>query len=132
MSATNITSEQLSAYVDGELTAAEAAEVARAMADDRRVAEQVAQLSRLKAVLPSAAEPLTVALPKAPLASRSFGLAALAAAVVLFVVTGGARLGPVRRCGWRAAVGSLDRADATGRTGPSLAPARGLGLRQGG
>lgn len=41
--------ETLNAYVDGELPAAEAAEVARALARDRTLADRVASLARLKA-----------------------------------------------------------------------------------
>lgn len=43
--------QALNAYVDGELSAAEAAGVARALADDRALANRVAGLARLKATV---------------------------------------------------------------------------------
>ncbi len=48
--------ETLNAYVDGELDAAAAAEVARAIARDRDIADQVALLSKLRSSLHDSAE----------------------------------------------------------------------------
>jgi len=53
--------EQLNAYVDGELSVADAAEVARALADDKSLAEAVATLSRLKAATHEGIEPFILA-----------------------------------------------------------------------
>jgi hypothetical protein len=83
MTTAPITPELLSAYVDGELTVAEAAKVARAMADDRALAEQVAQLSRLK--------PMTLD-PASPRPARRIGLAALAASIAAALLVAGTLL----------------------------------------
>jgi hypothetical protein len=59
--------DRLSAYVDDELSPGEAADVAAAVARDPRLAEQVATLSRLRAVtrrLPSEAEAPPLMLPR--------------------------------------------------------------------
>ncbi|MCH6588383.1 MAG: zf-HC2 domain-containing protein, partial [Proteobacteria bacterium] len=55
--------QTLSAYVDGELSAAEAAEVARALADDRTLAGRVASLTRLKATVQDMGEAAEITLP---------------------------------------------------------------------
>ena len=44
--------EQISAYVDGELDATEAASVAQALASDRALAQRVAAISQVRAALP--------------------------------------------------------------------------------
>ena len=48
--------QTLNAYVDGELSAAESAEVARALADDPALVDQVASLMRLKAAVQDSIE----------------------------------------------------------------------------
>jgi hypothetical protein len=55
--------QALNAYVDGELSTAEAAAVARALADDRALADQVAKLTRLKAAAQEGIEDIDLALP---------------------------------------------------------------------
>jgi anti-sigma factor RsiW len=59
--------EELNAYVDGELSPDDAAVVARALAEDRALAQQVAMLTKLKAVTHGgveAAELPTLSLPR--------------------------------------------------------------------
>jgi anti-sigma factor RsiW len=78
--------QTLNAYVDGELSAAEAAEVARALADDRALAEQVASLSRLKASVQDLGEGIEIALPGPR--RRAWRPAALAASLVVALAIG--------------------------------------------
>ncbi len=74
--------QTLNAYVDGELSTAEAAEVARAFADDRALADQVASLTRLKATVQATVQGTAeIALP--PPRRRHWGPAALAASLAL-------------------------------------------------
>lgn len=97
---TGPTWQNLNAYVDGELSADAAAEVARAVAADGRLAERVAALAQLKAaagealaVDPSEVPPLH--LPAAAASSRRRipgRLAACAAASLLVVLVGLASL----------------------------------------
>jgi anti-sigma factor RsiW len=75
--------QTLNAYVDGELSAAEAAEVARALADDRALADQVATLTRLKATVQDMGEATEVTLP-AP-RRRHWRPAAIAASLALAI-----------------------------------------------
>jgi anti-sigma factor RsiW len=80
--------EELNAYVDGELAAEEAARVARAVADNPALAEQVARLTRLKALVDADAADMPE-IRIAPMAVRrrlgaaAAGLAAIAAAALL-------------------------------------------------
>lgn len=94
----------LNAYVDGELSAAQAATVARALAEDRALAREVATLSRLKAVVQDGAEAADVEVPAARPRRRA---PAIAASVALLVVLGAALVfGPwqdTRRPAWLAA-----------------------------
>lgn len=85
MTTTTPSWETLNAYADGELSAAEAAAVARALADNREIAERVAALTRLKAAVAEGVETLDIALPSPKCRRwRPFALAAsLAAAMVL-------------------------------------------------
>jgi anti-sigma factor RsiW len=82
--------ETLNAYVDGELPASEAAEVARALAQDRALADQVASLTRLKAAtqdtVGSLGGAVEITLP-APEDRRRWPLA-VAASLVLAVAIG--------------------------------------------
>ena len=79
--------QTLNAYVDGELSAAEAAEVARALANDRALADRVASLTRLKAkvqdmgTVQSRGEAAEIALPTPR--RRHWRPAALAASLAL-------------------------------------------------
>ncbi|MAN80004.1 MAG: hypothetical protein CMM77_12385 [Rhodospirillaceae bacterium] len=85
-----ITFDLLNAYVDGELDAAEAAEVARAVADDPALAHEVAALSRLRLVVTQSMETPDIALPQPRRRRRTLPAAAAAAAFLLFL--GGAAL----------------------------------------
>lgn len=87
----NPSPEQLNAYVDGELPAAEMARVARAIADDRVIAERIALLSRLKAAVQEATvgEVTGVTTPPPPL---SFKLPAIAAAIAFALFLAGSTL----------------------------------------
>ncbi len=58
MNGRDIDWETLNAYVDGELDAEHAAEVARAAADEPEIARQVSMISQLKAVTAASAEPM--------------------------------------------------------------------------
>jgi len=88
MSAPYPSRELLNAYVDGELSAGEAAEVARALADDKTLAEAVATLSRLKAATQESIEPFGLApLPPARRAWRRAAIAAAVAAVLVIAAT---------------------------------------------
>lgn len=80
---------QLNAYIDGELSAKDAAAVARAIANDRALADLVARLSRLKAATQEALaeERLTLSAPPAPRRAWRPALA-VAAALLLFVAAG--------------------------------------------
>ncbi|HEV7368734.1 hypothetical protein [Arenibaculum sp.] len=82
----------LNAYVDGELGPEAAAEVARAVADDRELARQVAALARLKAAAAEAMAPPAGAAPRLPAGrARPAGrrlLPAAAAALALAVLGG--------------------------------------------
>lgn len=89
--------ESLNAYIDGELSAAEAAAVAQALATDRSLARTIATLSRLKAAVQEVVEPVDLAIP-AP-KTRPWRRLGLAACVVgAMVLTATALLAP-----WRAA-----------------------------
>ena len=87
--------ETLNAYVDGELPAGEAAKVARALARDRALADQVASLTQLKAATQDTVGDLDgaveIALP-APKGRRWRPLA-VAASLVLAVAIGLASFG---------------------------------------
>jgi anti-sigma factor RsiW len=78
--------ETLNAYVDGELSVRESAEVANAIANDPNLARQAATLSSLKATLASASpgqqEPLNIDLPRAR-NSRLPWVAAIAGLVIM-------------------------------------------------
>ncbi len=83
MSDRQITFEMLNTYVDGELDATAAAEVARAVADDPSLAREVAALSRLRSTVAESFEappllvpapPTTVSRPAAIAASIGFAL----------------------------------------------------------
>jgi len=84
--------QTLNAYVDGELSAAEAAEVARALADDRALADRVASLTRLKAkvqdmgTVQSRGEAAEITLPTPR--RRHWRPAALAASLALALAIG--------------------------------------------
>lgn len=78
--------EELNAYVDNELPADRAADIAQAIARHPDVAEKVASLSRLRSVLAKSCEPPELAIPRAekPRFSQSRWLVA-ACAAFLFV-----------------------------------------------
>ncbi len=78
--------QTLNAYVDGELSTAEAAEVARALADDRTLAGRVASLTRLKATVQDMGEAAEITLPTTR--RRHWRPAALAASLALGLAIG--------------------------------------------
>jgi anti-sigma factor RsiW len=90
MSARQVTFETLNAYVDGELDAATAAEVARAVAEDPALARQVAALSRLRLAVAESIEVPPLAVPAPP--SKSGRAAAIAAGIALVVFIAGSIL----------------------------------------
>ena len=79
MTGTTPSWEELNAYVDGELSATDAAAVARALADDNTLADAVATLSRLKAATQEGLEDF--ALPPALSVHRPWRKTAMAAAL---------------------------------------------------
>lgn len=85
-----VTFEMLNAYVDGELDAAAAAEVARAVAADPTLARQVAALSKLRSAVADSVEAPALSVPPRPAYSRR--LPAMAAAVLLALFVGGSAL----------------------------------------
>ena len=66
MSDRRITFDMLNTYVDGELDATAAAEVARAVADDPSLAREVAALSRLRSSVAESIEALPLSVPAQP------------------------------------------------------------------
>ncbi len=80
--------QTLNAYVDGELSAAEAAEVARALADDRALAGRVASLTRLKATVQDMVQDMGEAAEITLPAPRHWRPAALAASLALALALG--------------------------------------------
>ncbi len=103
--------EELNAYVDGELDAHDSARVARAVATDPALAEQVAILTRLKAAVTEGLEPVDLPAVKPKRRLRWY---AVAAAVVLMVAAGvGTYVAPWPRQG---DAGLLQRAAAAHRT----------------
>jgi len=84
MNASDITFEILNAYVDGELNPAETADVARAVADDPRLADQVAALSRLRSAVADGVETPAMALPAPADTGRRSAIAA-GIAFLLFI-----------------------------------------------
>lgn len=104
-----ISDEILSAYVDGELDAQAQANVANAAANDTAIAQRLAQLSALKAILPDAmptmpyidldeAHPATSAT-VATNDDRGWRLYAIAASVAAFIVAGALLVGYVATIG---------------------------------
>lgn len=83
--------EELNAYVDGELSAERAADVARYIARDPAIARQVAALARLRSVLPQVIDVPALEIPAEPRRHR-FQMITLAAAcvAVLLLVSGAA------------------------------------------
>ncbi len=92
--------ETLNAYVDGELPAGAAAEVARALAQDRALADRVASLTQLKAATQDTVRDLDGAVEIAPPVpeGRRWRPLAVAASLVLAVAIGlAASFGPWQR-----------------------------------
>jgi anti-sigma factor RsiW len=84
--------EELNAYVDGELSPRDDANVARAIARDRAVAARVASLSRLKSALAETAEApaKAIGIPRTDWSPRMLATAAsigLLAALAIFVLS---------------------------------------------
>tara|TARA_R110001592_G_scaffold125225_3_gene334674 strand:+ start:761 stop:1540 length:780 start_codon:yes stop_codon:yes gene_type:complete len=100
-----VTFELLNAYVDGELDAAQAAKVARAVADDPALAREVAALSRLRMAVADGIDAPAITLPKTVGPRRPLAAAAASIAVALFL--GGAAFlsgmdRPTAGAGWLA------------------------------
>lgn len=103
--------EELNAYVDGELDAHDSARVARSVATEPAIAEQVAILTRLKAATAESLEPVDLPAVKPKRRLLWYGAAA---AVVLMVAAGvGTYVAPGPRQG---DAGLLQRAAAAHRT----------------
>lgn len=77
--------ETLNAYVDGELDAAAAAEVARAVAEDRALARELAALSRLRSTVAESFEAPPLSIPASPPTGDRRIFVAAAAALIAFV-----------------------------------------------
>ncbi len=90
MSDRQITFEMLNTYVDGELDAAAAAEIARAIAEDPVLAREVVALSRLRSAVVESAEapPLSVPAPPSHFGRGRVIAASVAIAAVLLVAIG--------------------------------------------
>ena len=80
----------LNAYVDGELSPTEAAEVAKAVAEDRTLAAAAATLTRLKAAVQDSYPVPEIAVPEPP--ARRAPRVALAACMVVLLALGVAAL----------------------------------------
>lgn len=97
------TDEELTAYVDGELSPHDRARVAHAVAADAALADRVAALARLKSVVARLAEERPVTLGDLGLATprRRTAVARIAASVAVFVLLAAIAAGGY--WGWRAA-----------------------------
>lgn len=84
--------ETLNAYVDGELSAAEAADVAQLVARDPAVAKQVAVLSRLRSAVRDSIETPDLVVPPVPAKATAPRKWLVAACVALLLIGGGAVL----------------------------------------
>lgn len=131
-SAADVTFEMLNAYVDGELDAAQAALVARAVAENPALAHEVAALTRLRSAIADGLESPAVVLPDParPAARRRLAVVSAAAALVLAVaaVLIAGRLGDgAREPGWLAEAWQAHRAwhaDRPAGGAPALIAAR--------
>jgi len=85
--------ETLNAYVDGELDAETAAEVARAVACDPALANQVALLSKLRSAVGASIETPEIEMPQTPKRARAAVRHAVAASLVLVLIGAGALFG---------------------------------------
>ena len=86
MSERRITFQMLNGYVDGELDATAAAEIARAVADDPSLAREVAALTRLRSTVAESVEAPPLSLPAPPATRRRNTAIAAGIAFALFVV----------------------------------------------
>ena len=85
MSDRRITFEMLNTYVDGELDAAAAAEVAKAVAEDPSLAREVAALTRLRSAVAESIEPPPLSVPELPSTGGRTAAIAASIAFVLFI-----------------------------------------------
>lgn len=85
MSHDEISFEKLNAYVDGELDSIEAAEVARAVADDIHLANQVSALSRLRSAIAEGIETPPQKMPKKKEPGRYRAVLAASITFLMFV-----------------------------------------------
>jgi hypothetical protein len=81
--------ETLNAYVDGELNAADTADVAMAIANDAQLAQQVSALTRLRSAIIEGAETPEIELQKAPANTNKTGSGLLVASIAFIAfITG--------------------------------------------
>ena len=85
MSDRRITFEMLNTYVDGELDAAAAAEVAKAVAEDPSLAREVAALTRLRSAVAESIEAPPLSVPEPPSTGGRTAAIAASIAFALFV-----------------------------------------------
>ena len=90
MSNSKITFEMLNAYVDGELDATAAAEVAGAVAKDSELAREVAALSRLRSAVNESFEAPSLSIPATRAAKGR--VLAIAASIALAMLIAGSTL----------------------------------------
>jgi len=95
------TDDELSAYVDGELSPHDRAQIAHAVATDPSLADQVAALARLKSVMSYLGDELALTQADLELAppSRRPAIARIAAAVAVLILLAGVSAGGY--WGWR-------------------------------
>lgn len=124
--------EQLNAYVDSELPPRQAADVARAVAGDPTLAEQVALLARLRSTLAESIEvpELKLPPPKPPWHRRHRRIAAACVAAILLLAAGLAlpQLSDPRQADdWLQAAWALHQGwPAAGGSAPAAVPASSL------
>jgi anti-sigma factor RsiW len=124
MSDRQITFEMLSTYVDGELDAAAAAEVALAVAQDPALAREVAALSRLRSAVADSVDAPPLSVPAPQTVGRRVMVVAASIALVLFVAGSAQLPGLDLASEWQARAwrmhGGWSIRDATERTRPTL------------
>jgi hypothetical protein len=125
-----VTFDLLNAYVDGELDAAQAAKVARAVADDPALAREIAALSRLRLAVADGIDAPAIALPKVAGPRRPMAAAAASIAFALFLGGTAFLFGidrPTAGAGWLA---EAWQAHLTWSAGQAAAPSAVIRMRQ--
>lgn len=124
-----ITTEELNAYVDGELDPRATARVAAAIADDAGLARQVAALAQLRSALREGIAAPEISLPPSPAPRRRHPLtvAALAAVLVVAAVLAGQILNaPTGSPSWPDQLRAQHGSWTADTTAPTLADHAGL------